>query len=139
VDVTPYASFINAGNATVDFGALFNVPQDLQAAVGSVGVTFLNAANVPLAPLFVGTPATPDSNPVSWQPFGMTNVAVPVNTSYIRMQLAYSNVTMQSAVGADRPGFIDNARLSLTLVPEPATIGLGAVALLGMLLLSRRR
>ena len=139
VDVTPYASFINAGNATVDFGALFNVPQDVLAANGSVGVSFLNAANAVLAPPFVGVAANPDSVPQTWQPYGLTNVAVPPNTSFIRMQLAYANATMQSAVGPDRPGFVDNARLSLTLVPEPATLGLGAMAILGMLLLSRRR
>jgi hypothetical protein len=139
VDVTPYASFINAGNATVDFGALFNVPQDVLAANGSVGVSFFNAGQAPLPPPFVGVAANPDNNPGTWQPSGLTGIAVPPNTSYIRLQVAYSNATMQSAVGADRPGFVDNARLSLTLVPEPATLGLGAVALLGMLLLSRRR
>lgn len=139
VDVTPYASFINANNATVNFGALFNVPQDVLAGVGSVGVSFFNAGQVAVGPPFVGTPANPDNNPGSWQPFNMTNVAVPANTSYIRMQVAYANATMVSPAGLNRPGFVDNARLSLTLVPEPATLGLGAVALLGMLLASRRR
>ena len=139
VDVTPYSSFINAGNASVNFGALFNVPQDVLAANGSVGVSFLNAANAPVGPPFVGVAANPDSNPASWQAYGLANVAVPPTTSFIRLQLAYANATMISPTGADRPGFVDDARLTLTLVPEPSTLCLGAVSLLSMLLLSRRR
>jgi hypothetical protein len=107
--------------------------------VGSVGVSFFNAANVPLPPPFVGVPANPDNNPATWQPFGLAGVAVPVNTAFIRMQLAYSNVTMQSPVGADRPGFVDNARLTLTYVPEPSTMGLGSLAMAGLLWLRKRR
>jgi hypothetical protein len=55
------------------------------------------------------------------------------------MQVAYSNVTMQSTIGADRPGFVDNARLTLTYVPEPSTMGLGSIAMLGLLRLRKRR
>jgi hypothetical protein len=139
VNVAPYSALINAGGVTVNFGALFNVPQDIQAAVGSVGVSFFNAANVPLPPPFVGIPANPDSNPATWQAFGTTGVAVPVNTAFIRMQLAYANVTMQSPIGADRPGFVDNARLTLTYVPEPSTLGLGSLAMAGLLWLRKRR
>ncbi|MBA3482233.1 MAG: PEP-CTERM sorting domain-containing protein [Pirellulales bacterium] len=139
VNVAPYAALINAGGVTVNFGALFNVPQDIQAAVGSVGVSFLNAANVPLPPPFVGVPANPDNNPATWQPFGISGVAVPVNTAFIRMQVAYANVTMQSTLGPDRPGFVDNARLTLTYVPEPSTMGLGSLAMAGLLWLRKRR
>jgi PEP-CTERM motif len=139
VDVTPYSAAINAGNATVNFSALFNVPQDVQAAAGSVGVSFFNAGQVPLPPLFTGVPSNPDSNPAGWQSYGLGGLAVPPTTSYIRMQVAYSNVTMQSPVGPNRPGFVDDARLTLTLVPEPATLALGAMALLGMVCIGRRR
>jgi hypothetical protein len=139
VNLAPYAGPISAGGATINFGALFNVPQDVQAAVGSIGVSFFTSVHAPVGPPFIAIPVNPDSNPASWQPFGLPLVAVPPTAGFVRLQLAYSNVTMVNAAGAARPGFVDAARLTLTYVPEPSTIGMGAMGLLSTLWLRKRR
>jgi hypothetical protein len=139
VNLAPYAGPISAGGATIDFAALFNVPQDVQAAVGSIGVSFFTSVHAPVGPPFTAIGVNPDSNPASWQGFGLSSVAVPPTAGYARLQLAYANATMVNSAGAARPGFVDDARLTLTYIPEPSTIGLCSLAMLGLLRLRKRR
>lgn len=138
VNLAPYAGPISAGGATIDFAALFNVPQDIQAAVGSIGVSFFTPVHVPVGPPFIAIPVNPDSNPATWQPFGLSSVAVPPTAGFVRLQVAYANATMVNSAGAPRPGFVDVARLTLTYIPEPSTLGLGATALAALLGLRKR-
>jgi hypothetical protein len=139
VNLAAYAGPISAGGATIDFNALFNVPQDVQAAVGSIGVSFFTSVHAPVGPPFTAIGVNPDSNPASWQGFGLSSVAVPPTAGFVRLQVAYANATMVNSAGAARPGFVDAARLTLTYVPEPSTMGLGSIAMASLLWLRKRR
>ena len=139
VDLSPYTTAINAGNASVNFDALFNVPANVAGGIGSLVVSFFTAAQTPVPPLITAAPFNADSIPPTWQSFGLSGVAVPPTTQYVRLQLAFANASMQAPNGTQRPGFVDDARLTLTIVPEPSTIGLGSLAMAGLLWLRKRR
>lgn len=139
VNVSAYSTDINAGNATVNSSALFNASSGLPTALGSVALSFFNGANAPLAPPVVIAGATPDANPATWQSYGMSGVPVPVNTQFIRMQVAYSNASLLSSNGTFLPAFVDDAVLQLNIVPEPSSMALAAAGLAGMLWIRRRR
>jgi hypothetical protein len=139
VNVGAYSTDINAGNAFVNASALFNASAGLPAALGSVAVSFFNGANTQLAPPVVSIGATPDANPTTWQSFGLSNVPVPATTQFIRLQLAYSNNSLQSPNGNSLPAFQDNAVLQLNIVPEPASAALAAAGLAGLAAIARTR
>jgi hypothetical protein len=137
VDVSPFTAAINAGNASFLTSALYNVSQGIPAGVASISVSPLNAGHAPTgAAISVGSIL--DASPATWQPIN-ASAPVPVNTQFLRLQVAYSNASLMSSSGAFLPGFVDDARLVLRVVPEPATMGLGALALAGVALMARRR
>jgi hypothetical protein len=137
VNVSAYSQTINAGNATVNAGALFNASSGLPAPVGSVGVHFYNGANQLITPSTVaGT--TFDANPATWQSLNLSVVAIPVNTQFIRLELAFSTASMTTGPFTSLPTFFDDAVLQLNLVPEPSSLALGTVALVGASWTARR-
>jgi hypothetical protein len=138
VDVSPFSAAINAGQASFLSSALYNVSQGVPAGAASIAVSFLNGAQAPVAPIFLSTGSVLDANPASWQPINVSG-PVPPTTQFLRVQVAYNNASLTSSAGTSLPGFVDNARLILRIVPEPATLGLGALALMGMVLVGRRR
>jgi hypothetical protein len=139
VNVSAYSTDINAGNATVNASSLFNASSGLPAALGSVALSFFNGANTQLPPPVVSAGATPDSNPATWQSFGVSNIPVPPTTQFIRLQLAYSNASLQTSNGNSLPAFLDDAVLQLDIVPEPSSLALGFAGLVGVLRLRKRK
>lgn len=128
VDVSTYSSAINAGNATADFRALFNVPDVLAGAVSNVALTFRDNTNTQLGPILITSSSTLgglDGNPNTWEPLAITGAAIPVNTVRINAEVAYSNASLMTSF----PGYVDQADLRLNIVPEPAGIVLLGFAL----------
>jgi hypothetical protein len=138
VDVTALGAQIDAGLVSLNANMLYNVPQDVLAGVGALYVNFYNAAHASVPPVTMGTSSVLDNNLGTWQNLALANT-VPVNTRFLLFQGAFSNATMVNSAGAHRPGYVDGARLTLTVVPEPSTIALGALALLGAVWVGRRR
>ena len=138
VDVTAFSGAINAGLASFAASALYNVPQDVLAGERVDLGELSERRFAPVAPVFTSVGSVLDTNPASWQPINVAS-AVPPTTQYLRLQVAYANASLVNANGAARPGFVDNASLVLRIVPEPATLGLGAFALIGAVLAGRRR
>jgi hypothetical protein len=143
VDVTAYTAIINAGLVTVDASALYNVPADIASGVSSVNVGFYNAAHSFMSAVNTGsntlTGGFVDSNVSTWQSLDIIGAPVPVGTDYLLMQVAYGNASMVNPNGVSRPGYVDAASLTLTGVPEPSSIVLAALALLGALAMRKRR
>jgi len=129
-NVTSFAGPIDAGGATVNVGALFNVGTPVPAAAASVGIRFFSAANWGSAigtPIFSGLGL--DNNSQTWEFIGLNSIPVPVGTRWLITEVLYIN----SSLGG-QPGYVDAARLDL--VPEPSSLAL--VALGGLALLRRR-
>ena len=137
VDVSAYATDINAGLATVDASALYNVPADVPAGAAAVYTGFYNGANASIGSFTI--PGVLDSNVSTWQSLNINAFPVPVGTQYILMQVLYNNASMISSNGASRPGYVDDAMLTLTAVPEPTSIALAATAFVGVLVMGTRR
>jgi hypothetical protein len=135
VDVSAFSGAINTGTATADMSALFNVDKNVVGAKAEAVVQFWDSSHSPLVGSGTGL-LTLDSNPATWEPISATGVSVPVNTNYILAQVLYINSTMNDSAGVNQPGFVDDAKLTLTTSPEPASLGIFAIAALGML---RRR
>lgn len=138
VNVSAYSAAINSGNATVNASALFNASSGLPAPTGSVGVAFYNGANVLIPPATIaGT--TFDAIAATWQNLSLSVISIPVNTQFIRLELAYSTASMATGPFSSLPTFIDDAVLKLDIVPEPSSLALGALGLVGAMWIRRRR
>ena len=134
VDVSTYSAAINANAATADCSALFNVGQNLSAAFGGVYLQFLDSSHNFLPPTTTNSLMTFDNNPSTWQLAGVSGIPIPINTKYLLMQVVYSDASLVDSSGADQAGYVDDAKMTLTTVPEPASIGLllcGASTMLG--------
>ncbi len=131
VDVSPYSTDINAGLASVDASALFNVPHEVAAAVSGLHVSFYDSVHAFLGISSVGSASLSggfvDSNVNTWQSLNVVAAPVPVGTQYIEVQFAYNNASMIDTQGIPRSGYVDVASLTLTAVPEPSSVVLVTV------------
>ncbi len=132
-DVSSYAALIDAGNAVANLNALFNANPALSGAVGNVTALFFDVSATWGSPIgaTLATSTTLDNAPSTWQVVGASG-AVPVNTRWIVSQVAYINSSLLAADGAYYPGYVDAADLTITQIPEPATLGLLALGSLVM-------
>jgi hypothetical protein len=130
-DVNSYAGVIDSGSATVTLSALFDVDSNVPAAAGSVYIQFFSAANYgSQIGTGVGGPLALDSLDTTWE-LATVTTPVPVGTRWLVSQVYYSDASLLGNDGTIHPGYVDAADLSV--VPEPATLGLllpGALAVL---------
>jgi hypothetical protein len=126
MDVTAYSALINSGSATVNMSAMFDANQNLPAAIGGVSVSFFTGNTYGTLTSFISNSLTLDNSPSSWQPISLSG-AIPVGTTWMLAQVAYNNASLASSNGAIYPSYVDAADLTITSVPEPATLTLLAV------------
>ncbi len=129
VSVSSFAAQIDAGLATADLSAWFNIPGGFTGAVSSVRIAFVDASNVEISGVNVQSPSIGgiDANPATWQLLPNLGSAVPVGTRILEAQFNYVNATMQG-----QPGYVDAADMRLTVIPEPATCMLLLISLAGV-------
>jgi len=128
--VSSFSALINAGNAQVNASAFFNTVGGYTGAQSSVAVLFFSGATYSS---LLGNSGfgglNLDANPLTWENASITSL-IPVNTTWVVFQGAYSNASI-----GNNPGFIDDAFMDITAVPAP-----GALALLGLVgIVGRRR
>jgi hypothetical protein len=138
VDLTAYATEIDAGLVTVDTSAYFD-----STTAARVGLALLRWANPPATFggfqfLKSGFGFTTDSDRSTWQEFGYSGVSLSAGTRYLGFGL-------NSPVGAPQT-YVDNATLLLHIddgqtspVPEPSTLSLVLASGIGFLASRRRR
>lgn len=132
IDVSSYATMIDANAATLNASAYFNA--NLPAAFGGVYISYFtgNSYGTLFGPQDTST-FTLDSASATWQQASLS-VPVPAGTRWILFQVAYAEASLVDNSGALGSGYVDSAFAEI--VPEPGTallIGLGA------LLAARRR
>lgn len=131
-DVTSYAALIDSGGAVVNMNALFNVDKGVPAALGALGVSFFSGNYYgSLTGSFTGS-LTLDNSPNTWESISASN-AIPIGTRWLVSQVAYQDATLLGIDGLYHPGYVDAADLTITQIPEPATIGLLSLGALGFL------
>jgi len=79
-----------------------------------------------------------DNNASTWQSLNINAFPIPVNTQFILLQVFYANASMINSNGVNRPGYVDDAVLTLT-APEPSSMVLGGIGLVGMLAMGTLR
>jgi hypothetical protein len=132
-NVTSYAALIDSGGATVNLGALFNVDKIIPAALGGISVSFFTASNYGSLTGFISGNFILDNNANTWQTISVTGT-IPVGTRWLLSQAFFQDATLLGLDGNYYPGYVDAA--DMTVVPEPATLGLLAM---GILALRRKR
>jgi hypothetical protein len=128
-DVTSSAALIDSGGATVNLSALFNVDKALTAALGGVSVSFFTASNYGSLTSFITGSLTLDNSDSSWETISVSG-AIPVGTRWLLSQAFYQDATLLGIDGVYHPGYVDAA--DMTVLPEPATIGLLVLGTLAM-------
>ena len=128
IDLAPYAAMIASG-AQLTFGAFFNAAS--AGPVGGVGVSFFSSAfyNSILPPTFSAVASAVNGTPGDWEQKQVT-VMIPTTAAWMLAQVYYSNATLSTVNGQSQPGYVDEAYLRITPVPEPASwalMGLGAL------------
>ncbi len=129
------------GGANVTFGAFFN--SATAGPVGAVGVSFFQSAlySSIISPPIYAASAPVDNAPGSWLNQIQVTAQIPVSATWMLVQVYYSNATLLNAAVGPQAGYVDEAYLRITAVPEPATwalMGLGALAV-GWRQLARRQ
>jgi hypothetical protein len=132
-DVTSYAALIDSGGATVNMSALFDANQNLPAALGGVYVSFFTANYYGSYTGDIGNTLTLDNATSTWESISVSG-AIPAGTRWLLSQVVYSDASLLGPDGVSYPSYVDAAQL--TIVPEPATLGLMG---LGALVALRRR
>jgi hypothetical protein len=123
VDVSAYALPISLGNVTVDFTALFNINSPIPGAIANVLLQFRDSSGAQVGGNLIGSSVGMgglDSNTSTWQPLTITGGLVPPTTVRIHAEVAYANASLLQ----NAPGYVDNADLRLTIVPEPTSVAL---------------
>jgi hypothetical protein len=137
VDVSAYATDIDAGSLVGNFSGLFNVDKNVPAGLAAIYLQFTDASHAYVGATNINANLTLDSNPGTWEQISLTGVPIPPSTRYLVAQVLYDNNSM-TVNGVDQPGFVDDTNLTLDTVPEPASLGLLAFAAMGMLRIRRR-
>ncbi|QEG35715.1 PEP-CTERM sorting domain-containing protein [Bythopirellula goksoeyrii] len=132
-----FQAAITAGNATIDLSACFNVPSAAAGAGGYVALRFFNTFN-PVGPgsaiaTFTASNPNLDANIGTWETIALNNVIVPTGTLRVGAEVGFGNARLNQ-----RPGVVDLAEMNLTIVPEPSSLVLGLLSIIG-LASSRRR
>ena len=96
----------------------------------------MDSSHTFLAPTNINSQMIFDNNPSTWQLVSVSNIPIPINTKYLVQQVDYVDSTIVDASGADQAGYVDDASITLTTVPEPASMGL---MICGAAVVSRRR
>jgi hypothetical protein len=113
--------------------ALFNVDKAVPAALGILGVSFFTGNTYgTLTSSFTGS-LTLDNSDNTWELISASN-AIPIGTRWLVSQVAYQDATLLGIDGAYHPGYVDVADMTITQIPEPATLGLltlGGLAMYG--------
>ena len=131
-NVTSYAPLIDTGGATINLSAFLNVDSEPTTARANVSVEFFSGPNWPADTLgYIRHSITLDNDRDTWQP-ALASGAIPVDTRWVLSQVGYNN----DLLGNDS-GYVDATEL--TIVPEPATLGLLVMALLSLALFGWRR
>jgi hypothetical protein len=132
-NVSAFASSIDAGLATFNLGAVFNVSSSVTTAYGGVTLHFFD--NPPVWNSPIATPLsdrkTFDNDPSGWE-LSSINDLVPVGTRWVVSEVTYKIDSLNGNYG-----YVDTAELTLTIVPEPATMAL--LGLGGLFLRKRNR
>ena len=125
VDVSAYASEIDAGNAKASLSVFYN-----SVATSSAGMTLFRYSSAPTN--FTGsgiaqlagsvTQFTVDADLSTWQQFGLNDVPLTSGTRFLLFGLNHANNQPTT--------YADNAVLILSAVPEPSTCALLLVGLL---------
>jgi hypothetical protein len=122
-DVTSYAALIDSGNAVVNMSAQFNVDKAVPAALGVLGVSFFTGNTYGTLTTYFTNSLTLDNSNNTWELISGSS-AIPVGTRWLVSQVAYQDATLLGIDGVYHPGYVDAADMTITQVPEPATLGL---------------
>lgn len=134
VSLADYATEIAAGNATFNMSAEYDFGNNASGANGGISAFFFTNSgwnNGGFGVSGIGLLLDDDSN--NWETISHSG-DIPTNATWMGVQLSFSSASLNG-----NAGYVDNASLTITTVPEPSSALLAGLGSLGLLARRKRR
>ena len=143
IDLSPYSEDVAAGRVRISASAYFNrLHLDAQTDT-HFAITVRTYSGTPSSRSQVGYASASiltDTDLATWELAAFDNFAVPVETTFLQLQIAaYENIYNDTSNPEFDGHYADDVSVNLTVIPEPTALAIwGALSAFGLVAVRRR-